>query len=345
MFTQRDRERLSARRARQPWPTNKPFKILSLDGGGIRGIYTAAVLKQIEARLPRGSLIQEYFDLLTGTSTGGIIAIGLGLGIDAAAICRLYVEDGQTIFPPALTHWRGLRFLRRLSSSLYNEAAIERLLRTEFGEHKLGDSAARLLIPAVVGPRPQIAVFKTDHHPDYRRDWQTPAWEAARATSAAPTYLPGHRYGGDYFLDGGLFANNPIMLAIVEAMHAYDIALNPIRVLSIGTGNAPPKLNQAMIRAGLFGWRNIVATTMYFSTDTAMSQARLLLGIDNVVRLEPSQRGASIALDDWRAARDMLPGEASVNDDSNWSATSVFFEDKVSPRERHHSGKSHGGMR
>lgn len=340
MFTQRDRSRLTESRQKQPWPRDKLFKILSLDGGGIRGIFSAGALKNIGERLTTGSRVDEYFDLIAGTSTGGIIAIGLGLGVPPSQIYNLYDTDGKIIFPPALTRWRGLRFGRRVGSSLYNQSAIESLLRREFSDRKLGDSAARLLIPSVVGPTPQIAVLKTDHHPDYRRDWKMPAWEAARATSAAPTYLPGHRFGGDYFLDGGLFANNPIMLAIVEAMHAYDVSLQQIRVLSIGTGNAAPKLNQAMIRAGLFGWRNIVSTTMYFSTDTALSQARLLLGFDRVVRLEPSRAGAEIELDDWKGAREVLPMEASSTIDENWEALSGFFGDKVSPRERHYSDPS-----
>lgn len=194
-----------------------------------------------------------------------------------------------------------------------------------------------ILIPAFVAPHAQVSIFKTDHHPDYKRDWRTPAWEVARATSAAPTFFAGHQYSGSYFLDGGLFANNPIMLAIVEAMHAYDIRLDQIRVLSIGTGNRRPTLKPGTIRAGMLGWRDAISTAMYLTTDTSLSQARLLLGFDAVVRLEPSFEAASIELDDWRSAHETMPPEARSCVSKKSRSIDAFLSDKVYPRERHHT--------
>jgi patatin-like phospholipase/acyl hydrolase len=335
MFTKRDAERRTTSRPRQPWPADRPFKILSLDGGGIRGIFSAAVVKNMSEELSEDERLADYFDLIAGTSTGGIIAIALGLGISPSLIFKLYDSDGKKLFPPFWTRHAILRFARRFRTSLYNYSALEKLLRREFGSSKFGDSSARLLIPAFVAPAAQIAIFKTDHHADYRRDWKTPAWEVARATSAAPTFFAGHRYNESYFLDGGLFANNPIMLAIVEAVHAYDVALDQIQVLSVGTGNKQPTVKQSAIRAGMFGWRDALSTAMYLTTDTALSQARLLLGFDAVVRVQPSDAASGIELDDWASAHKLMPADAQARFAEHRDAILPFLAAKVTSRERH----------
>jgi patatin-like phospholipase/acyl hydrolase len=335
IFTERDKGRRINARLKQPWPKDQPFKILSLDGGGIRGIFSAGVVKAIADELPEKDALRDYFDLIAGTSTGGIVAIALGLGVSPSRIFDLYDADGRKIFPPFWARNFVFRLVRRVRTSLYNYRALETSLRREFGSSKLGDSSARLLIPSFVAPHAQVAVFKTDHHPDYKRDWQAAAWEVARATSAAPTFFEGHRHGGSYFLDGGLFANNPVMLAIVEAMHAYDIRLEQIRVLSIGTGNRRPSLSQSAIRAGMWGWRDALSTAMYLTTDTALSQARLLLGFDSIVRVEPSFADAQIELDDWISAHERLPGEAQAKFVEQRERIKQFLATKVAPRERH----------
>jgi patatin-like phospholipase/acyl hydrolase len=292
-------------------------------------------MNAISEGLPTGDHIAEYFDLIAGTSTGGIIGIGLGLELSPKRILELYTEDGSKIFPPFWTRNGFLRFIRRLFTSLYNHQALESLLRAEFESKRLGDSICRLVIPAFTGPKAQVAVFKTDHHPDFKTDWTTPAWQVARATSAAPTFFAGHSYDDSYFLDGGVWANNPVMLAIVEAVSAYQVPIDRIRVLPIGTGNLIPTIGQGATRAGMLGWRDIITTAMYLTTDTALSQARLLLGSDAVIRLQPTEVGAAIQLNDWKRAKDVLPGEAQAALLQNAAHIRAFFETKVEPRERH----------
>jgi patatin-like phospholipase/acyl hydrolase len=124
-------------------------------------------MNAISEGLPTGDHIAEYFDLIAGTSTGGIIGIGLGLELSPKRILKLYTEDGSKIFPPFWTRNGFLRFIRRLFTSLYNHQALESLLRAEFESKRLGDSICRLVIPAFTGPKAQVAVFKTDHHPDF----------------------------------------------------------------------------------------------------------------------------------------------------------------------------------
>jgi predicted acylesterase/phospholipase RssA len=340
MFTERDSGRLEARRKRQCWPSDRPFKILSLDGGGIRGLFSSKVVEELAHWLRPKAPVQDYFDLIAGTSTGGIVAIGLGLGLAPNRISALYEVKGREIFPPFWSRSKVLRFLRRLRTSLYDHAALERALREEFGSRSFGESTTRLVIPAFVGPHAQVAVFKTDHHPDYRRDWRSPAWEVARATSAAPTFFEGHRYNSDFFLDGGLWANNPIICAIVEAISSYDVRLDQILVLSIGTGNPQPELKPSAVRAGMVGWRDILTTSMYLTTDSALSQARLLLGWDQVVRIAPSAAVGSLELDDWSNAVRLLPSDAAEQVAFDIEQLRVFFEQPALQRERHYSTHS-----
>lgn len=308
-----------------------------MDGGGIRGIFSASVMAELSRLVPAGSHVGEYFDLISGTSTGGIIALGLGLRLEPERIANLYLERGMEIFPPFWTRHPWLAKAKQIFGPLHNHESLKEALQSEFGHRALGESETRLVIPAFVGPDVQVAVFKTDHHRDYRRDWQTPAWEVARATAAAPTYLRGHRYNLEFFLDGGVWANNPMMLAIVEAISAYDVRLDQIRVISIGTGNPRPRLKQSAVRAGFWGWREIISTAMYLTTDTALSQARLLLGAEYITRIEPSPDAAKIQLDDWRAAQDVMPSEAKIALHAKAADVMPFLNTKALSRERHHT--------
>jgi patatin-like phospholipase/acyl hydrolase len=152
------------------------FQILSLDGGGVRGLYSAAVLAKLEEKY--GVRIVDHFDLITGTSTGGIIAIGLGLGMLPREIVRFYVESGSRIF-------RNRFGWRNWAHWLYRKYAADPL-RTAlnhngaFGERRLGDSKSRLVIPAFNLAHNKVRVFKTPHHERLRTDWQIPNPPARR---------------------------------------------------------------------------------------------------------------------------------------------------------------------
>lgn len=168
---------------------------------------------------------------------------------------------------------------------------------------------ARLVIPAFMMPRTEIAVFKTDHHRDFRVDHATSMWQVARATSAAPSLLKGleHAESGSIFLDGGIWCNNPIMVAIVDACSAYDLTLEQIEVLTIGTGNAPFELPARDALSAWFAWRDVVKAAMFLTTDNATAQAKLLLGPERCLRLEPSGRAVHIEMDDYDQAFAQLP--------------------------------------
>jgi patatin-like phospholipase/acyl hydrolase len=317
-----------------PWPAHKPYRILSLDGGGIRGVYAASMLADIEDEITCGEPVADYFDAIAGTSTGGIIAIGLGLKKSAAAIKQLYVENGKRVFPEFWSRHPHLKFFRQCFRVLHDQRVLESLLYETFGDATLGQSSTRLVIPAFLGPEAQIAVLKTDHHPDFKRDHLMAAWEAARATSAAPTFFPGHA-GDDYvFLDGGVWANNPIMTVVVDALSAYDVSRDQIEILSIGTGNAPYEISKFAVRGGFFRWLEIIKGAMFLTTDNAQAQATLLLGPERILRLEPTGRAAAIDLDDWSSATTQLVPLAKQDFEINQAQIESFFVEKVVPRHR-----------
>lgn len=341
MFTNRRANTLGVRRERQPWPKDTLFKILALDGGGIRGLYTAEFLRLCELTFGRGARLANYFDMISGTSTGGIIALGLGLGISTPEIVGFYEGDGRKIFPPLPDGWfaKKLRFLRAARRPTLNHDELEAAIKRRFGERVLGDAATRLVIPAFMMPKTEIAVFKTDHHRDFRHDHATPVWQVARATSAAPTYLKGleHSESGKIFIDGGLWANNPTMIALVDAISAYDISLDQIRILSIGTGNAAFELNAEEALSGWFAWREVIKAAMYLTTDNATAQTKLLLGPDRCVRIEPTGVEASIEMDDYDTALAQLPIRAAQDFEANRESIQQFFATSVQPREKYYS--------
>ena len=186
-------------------------------------------------------------------------------------------------------------------------------------------------------PTSEIAVFKTDHHPDYKRDHKTAAWEVCRATSAAPTYFAPHERNGRGFVDGGLWANNPILVGVTEALSAFEIAPEKLRILSIGTGNQPYEITLKAARGGLWNWRSLVLGAMSLSTDNAAAQVGLMVGSEHVVRLEPERHIASINMDDWTEAVRHLPDAALVTFTENRDRLSGFFAEKIMPRERFHT--------
>ena len=204
-------------------------RILALDGGGIKGAFAAAFLETIEEAT--GKRIADHFDLIAGTSTGGIIAIGLGLGMSAREIMQFYVNDGPRIFDrqnslysngwlSSLTDWfnRSWKIGKQLAAPKYDPTQLKNALERAFQSKRLGDSTVRLVIPAYHADKEDVYVFKTRHLPRLQMDWKESAVNVALATAAAPTYFQAHPMpSGAPLIDGGIWANNPAGLAAVEA--------------------------------------------------------------------------------------------------------------------------------
>jgi len=256
--------------------SERSFKILAIDGGGIRGIYPAKYLAELEKEVKEP--LCRYFDLIAGTSTGGIIAIALGLEIPAARILELYKSKGAEIFS------RGFPFpLRMLFRPKYRNDALIAALKGVFGERRLGDSKVPLCIPAVDLSTGQTKVYKTRHHPEFTEDWQLPAWKVAAATAAAPLYFPAFAvHGHDAKVDGGLWANNPSLVGLVEAL-SLGYQLDEIMLLSIGTGEVKFHMEARVAkRAGLVQWFcKILAPQLLKGICKGQSLVELLLNVQS----------------------------------------------------------------
>lgn len=215
---------------------DQTVQILALDGGGLKGLFSASVLKSFELHL--GNSIVRHFDLIAGTSTGGLIALGLGLEKPAQEIQDFYIKYGSEIFPNKGLE-KKLRFLNSLLFTKYSNKNLKDILKKllvspEHDEPLLRDSKKRLLIPTFLAANSSPRILKTPHDPRLRLDWKMPMWAVAMATSAAPSYLPPFHYGGNRYLDGGIWANNPALVAVIEAID-LGASIENIKVLNIST--------------------------------------------------------------------------------------------------------------
>jgi patatin-like phospholipase/acyl hydrolase len=214
------------------------FNILCLSGGGYLGLYTASVLAELEEAGERPIL--ESFDLIAGTSIGGILALGLASGAPAASIRDTFINYGGRIFSgrpaPQTGIGRKADLLRNAGSAKYSAGPLKSAIEEIVGADRvLGDLKHRVMVPAVNLTKGRPTVFKTAHHPSFVRDWRLRVCDVALATSAAPTFFPVHTIGGEMFADGGVYANAPDQLALHEAEHFLAQPISDVRLLSIGT--------------------------------------------------------------------------------------------------------------
>jgi patatin-like phospholipase/acyl hydrolase len=307
---------LKERRKPLPWPSDRDFRILSIDGGGIRGVYPATVLAGLERRYLAGAPIAGYFDLIAGTSTGGILALGLGAGLTGAKLRDLYVERGCDIFPPIRSDLLGAaeRRLRKVCQYFkfrYDRKALMRLLKETLGNRRFGEAKTRLCIPSFEGRHGEVYIFKTSHHPNFEKDAYELMTKVGAATAAAPTFFQPLEDGGYTFVDGGVWANNPIMISVVDALSCFDVPRERIRVLSLGCGDDPYVVDKKQIvRGGIWHWREIFYGAMRLQSLNALGQAGLLIGPERIVRANAPTSEQKIEMDDWTRAVAELPAAA-----------------------------------
>lgn len=221
----------------------KPFKILSIDGGGIKGLYSATVLARLEEKASK--LSGECFDMICGTSTGGLIALGLAIGIPAQELADLYFKHGNKIFPTS--NYRFIRFIQSKIQTLrqtlfwgkYSNQALKKELELIYGKKKLGELNNLVCIPSFNLTSGMPRIFKYPHKEGkFFMDREIPLVDAALATSAAPTYLPIHEFNDTMYADGGVWANNPSMCGLLEALKYFvgpDKDYSHVEILSIAS--------------------------------------------------------------------------------------------------------------
>jgi patatin-like phospholipase/acyl hydrolase len=215
----------------------QPFRILSLAGGGYLGLYTARVLAQLEARA--GVPLARRFDLIAGTSVGGILALGLAYEVPAADMRRLFLERGAKIFStrPLATGPVGklLDLTRSVFGPKYTGAPLRKALAERLGAKTLGEAKHAVVVPAVNVSNSMTKIFKSPHAPRSRGDENIRAVDVAMATCAAPSYFPAVRINGALYTDGGMFAVAPDLVALHEAEQFLGVDIEDISMLSIGT--------------------------------------------------------------------------------------------------------------
>ena len=263
-----------------------PFKVLAVDGGGMRGIIPALILEAIERRTQRA--ISDMFDMLAGTSTGGIIALGLAKPGDggrpdksAADIVNLYETEGENIFPHSI---RDVLHLQALAGSKYPGAGVETTLHRYFGDVRLKDALKPVVIPSYDVEK-QTPIFFKSERARTSADSDFYMRQVARATSAAPTYFPPEKIDTadplQYYalIDGGVIANNPAMCAYAEAI---KMGHPDVLMVSIGTGELrhPIKYHDAM-KWGQLEWAQpIIDIALQGSSETVDYQLQQLLAVD-----------------------------------------------------------------
>ena len=281
-------------------PAKSFRRVLSIDGGGIRGIIPAMVIAHIERRM--GQPAHELFDLMVGTSTGGILALGLsrpGSGreaqFSARRVVRLYEEQGDKIFEYSL--WRKLRTVGGILEEAYSHEILEGILETYFAGATLGDCEVPTMVTSYDIQNRRTVFLKSwhaHHQPVLCRD-------AARATSAAPTYFePKPLDTGDVasvLIDGGIFMNSPSVSAYAEACKLFPGA--PIAVLSLGTGELTRPIPYEEARTwGSALWVMSLLDCMFDGVSKAADhQMQLFLG-ERYQRLQTSLVTASDDIDD-----------------------------------------------
>jgi len=250
----------------------KSIKVLSIDGGGIRGIIPAIILGEMQKRVGRN--LWEVFDLIAGTSTGGIIALGIGTTGNKGQpytpdeLLKLYVDNGPAIFKKNI-----LTPEKELILPKYSPDGLERVL-AEFFEATEFKTALTPLLISSYDLQTQLPFFFKSHRIAAQPNYNWPVTSIARATSAAPTFFPPlhlTKEAEDYALvDGGVFVNNPAMAAFAEARHLYR-GSEQFLVVSVGTGDRQDSISYAQAKEwGLLGWARQIVPVMMDSVSEAV---------------------------------------------------------------------------
>ncbi|HEX2914521.1 MAG TPA: patatin-like phospholipase family protein [Chloroflexia bacterium] len=268
------------------------YHILALDGGSIRGVLTATLMEKISVAMP-GWL--EKVDLVAGTSTGGLLALGLAEGLTPSQLREMYVKQGPVIFQDSV--WDDIKDVGRLLGAEYSTAPLRGVLTEVLGaDTRLKNLGKRVLIPAFdldnTDPDPHKRSWKAKffhNYPGPDSDGEMKAVDVALYTSAAPTYFP----TVDGFADGGVVANNPSMAALAQTQDARvqiepRPALTEVVLLSLGTGNTLSYLKGDNLDWGLTQWAAPLIRILLNSPGGVVDyQCRQILG-DNYFRLNPA---------------------------------------------------------
>lgn len=260
----------------------KVFRVLSIDGGGVRGVFAAKMLSLIEKKLQVEVL--ETFDLIVGTSTGSIVAGAIAVKYDLAKLVEDYIKNAPKIFQK---RWSLCGFLR----SKYDHKVLEKFLLERLKNIKLGEIEKPLILNATNASVGDVHVFKSAYQRrqrkgDYVRDGDIPLFKAVLASCAAPTYFDPVDISGTLICDGGIWANNPSLVGYTDAKKNFQA--ENIKILSLGTGKAKSIYQKSKWWGLCFGWRGLRLVDFMMLCQTQFPQNALgLLAPDKILRINP----------------------------------------------------------
>ena len=266
------------------------FSILAVDGGGVRGIYAAEILAKIEQTTQRS--VRESFDLLAGTSTGSIVTGAAAAGISMEEVVRLFELEAPRIFNKG----RVPSGLAMFVKSRYSRDALEEVLADYVPQIQMGQLDTALMITSADIATGGVHVFKSRYLQDlgqpYERDGNVLLRDAILASCAAPTYFDPKSVGAHLLVDGGLWANNPSIIALTEAVAKFKKEVKQVRIFSLGTGHTTAMYPHHSRWGLLTGWERdkLIAFTFGLQSQASTSMARLILE-DRYLRLDPTIEG------------------------------------------------------
>jgi Patatin-like phospholipase len=291
------------------------FRILSIDGGGIRGLIAARVIARLEelisAEAEEERRLADCFQMFAGTSTGGLLALGLTVPdpadptrprLSGSDLVDLYLNEGPRIFGDTL---HKLLSLGGWIAPKHSEARLERALRERFGDARLGAALRELIVTSYDMSEPGPHFFKR-WRARQSADRDVAMVDVGLATSAAPTYFPSRGLAGRALVDGGLFAANPSVAAMVEALkrrdeEPRDLSAGELLLVSLGTGQHETGHPQSRVRRwGRIGWifprrqdPALIAAFLDGQSDAADHWAEILLNHEpGRAALNPAAKGA-----------------------------------------------------
>lgn len=302
------------------------YRILSLDGGGIRGVITAALLDRLNRHHRTAGFLQEV-DLIAGTSTGGLLALAIANGLSPSEMRDFYVREGRYIFHETFIH--DIETLWRVIGAGYPTSNLKTVLQDVFGSTTLDELKKRVLITAFdldnESPDPLKRTWKPKifhNFPGDDSDGEQPAYKVGLATSAAPTYFP--TYEG--YVDGGVFASNPSMCALAQSQDLRFFEspeLSSVALLSLGTGMSLEYISGLDHNWGYAQWVKPILNVIFDGVSgIADYQCRQILK-ENYFRLAPVfPHDVLIPMDD----ADKIPYMLKFAEEVDISATAEWLE-------------------
>jgi hypothetical protein len=282
-----------------------PFYILAVDGGGIRGVFPAHILKCIQTRLNVSLL--DKFGMIAGTSTGSIVAAAVALDISLEKVIDLYRDHGSAIFKRRM-FWGPSRFEPAMRSR-YEKDTLRTVLNEVLGEITLGQISIPLLLPATDIGNGGVHVFKSSYSRDFIRDSSVALKDAVLASCSAPTYFDPTTVNEYLLADGGLWANNPSLAAVIDAQKRLGIKLEDVRILSIGTGHSRTcyGVNSGRKWGFVNGWKGpeFIDFLMSLQAQSTHNYLQLLLNDSQFIRLN-FESDCPLPLDDCSAISDLI---------------------------------------